>query len=271
MILPAGFTASLLKKSNYPIIQFMRFIFLLLSIVLISCSADKSPSQDKSTNSDDSLKVNTSVEFVTGQFDFKTHDDFTEVDPQYADKEIYLQRKTWQAFKAMADSAKADGIDFIIVSGTRNFDYQKSIWDSKWENSDSTTALGKARDILEYSSMPMTSRHHWGTDIDLNDLNNSYFESGQGLKEYEWLKANANSFGFYQPYSDKSLNGRTGYNEEKWHWSYMPLAGPYLAYYNKHVTNADIAGFEGSNLAAEIDMVKNYVNGVSEKIKNYEK
>src|SRR5699024_1377365 len=102
---------------------------------------------------------------------------------------------------------------------------------------------------------------------DLNNLTNYYFESGQGKKEYEWLKAHANDFGYYQPYTDKSAYGRTGYNEEKWHWSYLPLAKHFLVYYNKHITVADISGFKGSDLAPEIQMVKKYVNGVSTKIK----
>jgi len=253
----------------------MRTFLFLISMFIISCSADKSPSDTQQTSvtqtgSDDSLQVNDPLEFVTGQFEFKNHDDFVQVDSTYANKEIYLQRKTYKTFKAMADSAKADGINFTIVSGTRNFDAQKSIWDRKWKASNASNGLAKAKEILEYSSMPMTSRHHWGTDIDLNDLNNSYFESGQGKKEYEWLKANANAFGFYQPYTDKSLNGRTGYNEEKWHWSYLPLASRYLQFYNENITNADIKGFKGAELADEIDMVKNYVNGISEKIKRYQ-
>lgn len=255
----------------------MRTTILLLSLLLISCNTDKSSSPKKQsassktiqqTSSKDSLDVETSTDFITGQFNFTSHDDFVKVDPQYANKEVYLHKKAYEAFKAMADSAQREGISFTIVSGARNFNYQKSIWDRKWNSSDASTDLAKAKGILEYSSMPMTSRHHWGTEIDLNDLNNSYFESGQGLKEYEWLKAHANDFGFYQPYTNKSKNGRTGYNEEKWHWSYLPLAGPYLDYYNKHVTNADISGFEGAELAPKINMVKNYVNGISSKMKN---
>lgn len=253
----------------------MRFIFFLFSMLMVSCSAENpSPDNQQSpttqtaqTTSDDSLRLNISVNFVTGRFDFKTHDNFVKVNPQYADKEIYLHKETYEAFKAMVDSARADGISFTLISGTRNFSYQKSIWDRKWNNSSADADLDKALEILEYSSMPMTSRHHWGTDIDLNDLSNSYFESGQGKKEYEWLQANANDFGFYQPYTDKSLNGRTGYNEEKWHWSYLPLASQYLKYYNEHISNTDITGFKGSELAKEIDMVKNYVNGISAKIK----
>lgn len=226
-------------------------------------------SEESQAESTDSIQVDVSDEFVTGQFDFKSHEDFVQVDPQDANKEVYLHEETYQAFQAMADSAQKDGISLIIVSGARNFDYQKSIWDRKWNESTAETGMEKAQGILEYSSMPMTSRHHWGTDIDLNNLNNSYFEEGQGKEEYEWLKANANDFGFYQPYTEKSLNGRTGYNEEKWHWSYMPLASQYLMYYNRHITNEDIEGFQGAELASEIDMVQNYVNGVSVDVLNY--
>lgn len=253
----------------------MRVIFLLFFALIIGCNADHSSTdkqqaqtgQAEGTTNGDTLQVDTSLDFVTGQFDFKNHNDFVQVDSQYVDKEIYLHEDTYQAFKAMADSARADGISLTIISGARNFDYQKSIWDRKWNNSTADSDLDKALEILEYSSMPMTSRHHWGTDIDLNDLNNSYFESGQGRKEYEWLKAHANDFGFYQPYTDKNLNDRTGYNEEKWHWSYLPLASQYLKFYNQHITNADITGFKGSELAKEIDMVENYVNGISSRIK----
>ena len=243
---------------------------------MISCSAkkqspDNTPPSDRQTKQQapksDSIQIDLSTDFVTGRFDFTKRDDFVQVDSQYANKTVYLHKKTYNAFKAMADSAKKDGISFSIVSGTRNYADQKSIWERKWRASDSTTAIGKANGILAFSSMPMTSRHHWGTDIDLNNLNNSYFESGQGLKEYRWLKEHANSFGFYQPYTNKNKNGRTGYNEEKWHWSYIPLAQNYLQYYNQHITNADIKGFKGSKQAKTIDMVQNYVNGISAKIK----
>ncbi len=253
----------------------MRMIYFLLPILMLNCNTDNSSSNNQEaqtkqavqSTTKDTLQVDVSVDFVTGQFDFTNHDDFVKVDPQYAEKEIYLHKKTYEAFKAMVDSAKADGVSLTLISGTRNFSNQKAIWEQKWNNSSADSDLDKALGILEYSSMPMTSRHHWGTDIDLNNLNNSYFEEGQGKKEYEWLQEHANDFGFYQPYTDKSQNGRTGYNEEKWHWSYLPLAKKYLAYYNKNISNEDITGFLGSDLAQEIDMVKNYVNGISSRMK----
>lgn len=116
--------------------------------------------------------------------------------------------------------------------------------------------------------MPSTSRHHWGTDMDLNSLNNSYFASGKGKKIYDWLTNNAYKYGFYQVYTDK-VNGRTGYNLERWHWSYLPLASAYLEQYNTTINYSDIISFEGSDLAEEIKVIPEFVNGVSEKVKTF--
>ena len=83
--------------------------------------------------------------------------------------------------------------------------------------------IENAKKILLYSSMPSTSRHHWGTDIDINSLEPSYFEYGRGKIEYDWLVKNGAKFGFCQTYSDFAKNDRSsGYQEESWHWTYMP-------------------------------------------------
>ncbi|CDF78996.1 D-alanyl-D-alanine carboxypeptidase [Formosa agariphila KMM 3901] len=173
-----------------------------------------------------------------------------------------MQKEVYEAFLKMRTAAEAQGIQFKLISGTRNFTYQKSIWDRKWKKYENLTPIERAKKILKYSSMPSTSRHHWGTDFDLNHLTNSYFESGQGLKAYNWLQKHANTFGFYQVYTSKD-GGRTGYNEEKWHWSYLPLASQYLTFYNETITNTDIIGFEGFEFASSLDMICNYVNGIS--------
>ena len=254
----------------------MRLLPFLLFLLMIGCQSDVRDSSTSGATENGSdmaqqhdMPGNTSVEFVTGQFEFEGHPDFVRVADSLSDKEIYLQKPTHEAFLEMAAHAGDDGVELIIVSGTRNYMVQKSIWDRKWKASEAETGMEKARKILLYSSMPMTSRHHWGTDIDLNNLNNSWFEEGEGKQVYDWLTAHANDYGFYQPYTDKSLNGRTGYEEEKWHWTYMPLAKPYLDFYNQNVTNEDISGFEGSDLALQIDMLGNYVNGLSVEVKNY--
>lgn len=219
----------------------------------------------------DTIKKQTpyiSKDFVLGKFDYRTDSTFTKVGDIYATKEIYLKNEVYNAFLKMVDSAKKDGIQLKIVSGTRNFEEQKGIWERKWRKYKNLEPKQRTLKILKYSAMPSSSRHHWGTDMDLNSLNNSYFNSGKGLKEYQWLTANANSFGFYQVYTDKS-SGRTGYNEEKWHWSYLPLASKYLEFYNANLSVKDISGFEGSEYAESLLIIEEYVNGISEEARKY--
>lgn len=203
-------------------------------------------------------------DFLMGKFDYKAHNRFTKVPKEISSKEMYLQLETLNAFQKMRIAAKAEGISFIILSGTRNFNEQKKIWENKWQkyHPQYKDAQKTSKKILEYSSMPSTSRHHWGTDIDLNALNNEYFSTGKGKKEFEWLIKNAATFGFHQTY-DSKVNGRTGYSEEKWHWSYLPLAEKYLTLYNTLIKNEDISGFSGCESAKQIDIIKNYVNGIA--------
>ena len=138
----------------------------------------------------------------------------------------------------MHAAAKQDGINLQIVSGTRNFEEQKGIWERKWELNFKALndSVKTAKKILLFSSMPCTSRHHWGTDMDLNSLNNKYFESGQGLKEYKWLQEHGSKFGFCQVYDDKAVTKRKGYELEKWHWSYMPVSSMFLKQYKEKIT-----------------------------------
>ncbi len=200
---------------------------------------------------------------VLGKFNYKIDPRFTKVDTQHATKEIYLNKQVYEAFMKMHEAAQKEGIDLKIISGTRNFNEQKVIWERKWLKYKDLEPKERAQKILEYSSMPSTSRHHWGTDLDLNSLNNSYFNSGKGFETYEWLKTYANDYGFYQVYTVKS-NKRTGYNLEKWHWSYLPLASQYLSFYNSHISFNDIKGFKGDTLASTMQMISDYVNGLSD-------
>lgn len=186
---------------------------------------------------------------------------------------MYARSQALDAFLNMHAAAKEDGVNLVVVSAFRSFADQRRIWNGKWTG-DRLVEGGRlpetvpdpetrAYKILEFSSMPSTSRHHWGTDFDFNNLNNSWFETGEGLRIYEWLTANAASFGFCQVYTAKGPSRPSGYEEEKWHWSYRPLAGPLLAAFPELIGGADITGFEGSETASQIDVITNYVGGVS--------
>ena len=240
---------------------------LLLFITLFSCqSPDENKNPQGIDSKSDSLKsFSFSKSFLLGKFDYRDHPDFVLVSENWSDKEIYLQKKAYLAFEQMAEAADKDGIPLIILSGTRNFDEQKVIWERKWEANklEMQDEENIALKILMSSSMPSSSRHHWGTDIDINSVEESYFQSGQGENVYSWLKNNASKFNFCQVYDDKKITKRTGYELEKWHWSYMPLSSKYLNRYNELINYSMINGFAGSILAKKLNSIELYVKGIN--------
>lgn len=203
--------------------------------------------------------------FLLGKTDFAKDARFNLVAANRSTKTCYLLVEVNLAFEEMAAAAQKEGVTLKVISGGRNFNMQKVIWEKKWNarrpnfKSDRETAL----DILKYSSMPGTSRHHWGTDLDVNSLEPSYFASGKGKLEYEWLQNNAGRFGFCQTYDNKSNSGRSGYSEEKWHYSYMPISTVLLNQYNEKISYEKISGFAGSQTAKEVEMIRDYVNGIA--------
>lgn len=216
--------------------------------------------------------------YLTGHFDPAQREDFILIPPEYAlgnsnQNKIYLRRETYEAYLQMESVAKIDGIDLKIASAARNFDYQKDIWDKKWtgftlvDGKDLSKSIldGQERfkKILEYSSAPGTSRHHWGTEIDINNANPAYFESASGKKVYGWLVKNAYLFGFCQIYNIKGTDRPTGYNEEKWHWSYLPLSRAFTQDYKNLIRDVDIKGFLGEEHVPAFNLINDYVLSIN--------
>ncbi|MFK7756591.1 MAG: M15 family metallopeptidase [Flavobacteriales bacterium] len=234
----------------------------ILSLLFISTSLVLGSEQD--------TVMNYSKPDLLGQIDYAAHDDFTKIPSEFTSKTgVYLRAEALDAFKKMYFTAKECGVTLTIISAARNFDYQKGIWERKWKDGKYIKYMGaeRAKAIMRYSSMPGTSRHHWGTDIDINNLNDSYFtKNPDGIKVYDWLTTHANSYGFYQTYTSKD-SGRTGYEEEKWHWSYMPIAKQLLVQYNEKVAYSDIKNFNGSESAKPLQAIDLYVNGIDIELK----
>ncbi|MDD5721400.1 MAG: D-alanyl-D-alanine carboxypeptidase family protein [Candidatus Pacebacteria bacterium] len=234
--------------------------------------------QEESTRKEIAKKIQEEAEekkYLTGKFDPSVRKDFVLIPAMYTTNQskMYLRKETFDAFLKMRDAADKGGIGLRIASATRNFVYQKNIWNNKWtgvmevngENLAKTIpdSLERFMKILEYSAVPSTSRHHWGTDIDINDATPEYFESKLGKKTYEWLVKNAPLFGFCQPYNLKDENRPTGYNEEKWHWSYLPLSKTFTEEYKDLIKDDDIKGFLGDENVAGQDLINNYVLGIN--------
>jgi poly-gamma-glutamate capsule biosynthesis protein CapA/YwtB (metallophosphatase superfamily) len=204
-------------------------------------------------------------EFLTGRHIYGNDTNFVNIPSQYtglSKDNSYIQKSVLAAFERMYADAKADGITLRVTSASRNFNTQKYIWESKIKEYTEKypDRIECAKRVLKYISLPGTSRHHWGTDLDFISKRPSYWDSAQGKKAYTWLEANAHKYGFFQPFGE----GRTsGHGEEKWHWSYYPLSDLYLKEYLKLVTTSDIKGFKSDFSAEKFSVISDYVQAIS--------
>jgi LAS superfamily LD-carboxypeptidase LdcB len=211
-------------------------------------------------------------DFLTGKVKRQNNPLFVKVDNKYTEREIYLISPVYEAFKEMYRAALADDVKLTITSGHRTYIEQIIEWELRWNNPRTDIAFAndveKATYLLRYRAMPCTTRHHWGTDIDLNSFELAYYESREGQKVYNWLKANAGTFGFFQPYTVYDEERPAGFMEEKWHWSYKPLSQPMLTKYLQLVTADDIVGFKGDKAAKKLPVISDWVCGINPQLKD---
>ena len=259
----------------------LAFLFVLPTLLSGTCQTPIAPSvspdssqpsliQERTdttiqTQGDSIQKKTYSKEELLGRFEPSKHPDFTAIQKAHTSKSgIYMQREAYVAFQRMYAAAKQEGLAIVIISATRNFDYQKGIWEKKWlrEKYKGMSDRDKVADILKYSSMPGTSRHHWGTDVDFNSVELNYWKSGMGAQLHSWLVQHGAEYGFYQTYTDKA-QGRSGYEEEKWHWSYLPIAKEMHRQYRTTIQYSDISGFSGCKEAANVKVFETYVDGIA--------
>jgi LAS superfamily LD-carboxypeptidase LdcB len=158
--------------------------------------------------------------------------------PEFYGDGYQLQKDAYESFLLMKAEAKKSGIDIQIVSSYRSFEHQKRIWARKYNKfiAEGLSPSKTIQKIIEYSTIPGTSRHHWGTDIDIIDgskkapksvLNPNNFIDNNIYSELRvWLENNANKFGFYLVYTNEV--SRKGFKYEPWHYSYKPLSKPML-------------------------------------------
>jgi len=152
-----------------------------------------------------------------------------------------MHKNAKNAFLKMKKEAAKEGINIEVVSAYRSFQRQKEIFERKYkrytkQGLSPEQAINK---IIEYSTIPGTSRHHWGTDIDIIDANatrpknvlvaENFYDDGPYCKLKEWLDLHSEEYGFYEVYTNNP--NRKGFKYEPWHFSYAPVSKPMLQEY----------------------------------------
>jgi LAS superfamily LD-carboxypeptidase LdcB len=154
-----------------------------------------------------------------------------------------MHKEAKVAFEKMKVAALKDGINIEVVSAYRSFQKQKSIFENKYKifTQEGLTPIEAVEKIIEYSTIPGTSRHHWGTDIDIIDANypkpksvlkeGNFYDNGPYCKLKEWMDRHSEFYGFYEVYTKNPK--RKGFKYEPWHFSYAPVSIPMLEAYQK--------------------------------------
>jgi hypothetical protein len=152
------------------------------------------------------------------------------------------------AFAKLRADARAAGFELAVASAWRGYARQLAIWNGKLagerpvhDDAGRPVVLaglplpGQLAAVLRFSALPGTSRHHWGTDLDVYDASALPAGVKPALTPDEvapgavfdalhcWLDermAAGESHGFYRPYGID----RGGVAPERWHLSYAPLA-----------------------------------------------
>ncbi|MGR6834849.1 M15 family metallopeptidase [Aliivibrio wodanis] len=144
------------------------------------------------------------------------------------------------SFQSLEKAALEAGFTLTIASSFRDFERQLMIWNNKFNgirpisgedgqpiDSSQMGELEKIHAIMRWSALPGSSRHHWGTDLDVYASNTLpegvnlqlepwEYDTGHQATFNQWLKENAPKYGFFFPYN----TDRKGVAIEPWHISH---------------------------------------------------
>lgn len=120
-------------------------------------------------------------------------------------------------FLAMQSKARDCGLEIIVDSGYRSYDYQQKVWEiNVLENGLEETKRSVA--------IPGCSEHQSGLAIDVAFMRDNTFY-GNALEndaEVKWLIDNAYKYGFILRYP-QGKEDITGYKFEPWHYRYVGI------------------------------------------------
>lgn len=125
---------------------------------------------------------------------------------------LSVRRDTLDALLEMVDEAAADGVELLISSTYRSYEYQEDLF-AYWVD---VMGLEEAERI---SARAGTSQHQLGTTIDFGCVCPEFADTAAG----QWLARRAWEFGFSLSYPD-GHEELTGYSYESWHFRYMTPA-----------------------------------------------
>ena len=134
-----------------------------------------------------------------------------EVGPNLVGRMQRLTPDTALQWRAMVAAADTVGIQLLIVSGYRSFEYQAALIRNKLE------AGQNIGEILTVNTAPGFSEHHTGCAVDIaTPGSRPLTEEFESSNAFQWLQSRAIEFGFSMTYP---RDNPWGVIYEPWHWS----------------------------------------------------
>ena len=102
-------------------------------------------------------------------------DNLEKIDNKYSSKTIYLVKEAKDNFIKMCRKAEEEGYRIRAISGYRDYNYQKALYNSYTQKD--------KENVDKYSAKPGYSEHQTGLSVDVDNIKTNY-ENFENTKEY---------------------------------------------------------------------------------------
>lgn len=169
------------------------------------------------TSTGHKLKIENGIAYVDGNLivnkTYSLPGDYKPINPNQAITtercNNCIDKQVTDAFNLMKSDAKAVGLNIYISSGYRSYSYQERLYNNY-------SAVDGMEGADTYSARPGHSEHQTGLCFDLNEIDDSFAKTDEGI----WVNENAQLYGFIIRYP-KGKESITGYQYESWHLRYV--------------------------------------------------
>ncbi len=142
--------------------------------------------------------------------------------------EIRLREAAAKSYLKMEADAKADGVDFVLISGFRTIAEQQQLFFEISKQRNQTPAQR-----AKVSAPPGHSEHHTGYAMDIGDgavPSANLSTSFEKTAAYQWLQNNAAKYSFEMSFPP---NNPQGVMYEPWHWRFVGDDDSLATFYKK--------------------------------------
>lgn len=151
--------------------------------------------------------------------DYDYGKDLAEIEDKYINGSLkQINKNVLKPMVDMINAAWEDGVGLYVWSPYRSLEIQKMLFNRQVQNciADGVPAEKAEDEAATMVARPGTSEHHTGLAADFNMASSEFAQT----KMFDWLKDNAEDYGFILRYPEDKQS-ITGVIYEPWHWRYV--------------------------------------------------